>query len=170
MCLLYCIEACLCLVLFQSMFSEKFALCVQTVNLVLLITIPATVILILEPNPCKWFISILCFILKMIQVIIFSLSVSKKKSSYCEVVAVPVVQNFYVVHHSKCTKGINTELGILAHYDKLQLQDKEYNSESYIFGVMPLFNCLSWKVMQVHCNSFINHVVLQESNLDFFKC
>lgn len=37
----------------QSMFSEKVALCIQTITLVLLITIPAAVILVLEPNPCK---------------------------------------------------------------------------------------------------------------------
>ncbi|XP_060596411.1 diacylglycerol O-acyltransferase 1-like isoform X1 [Ruditapes philippinarum] len=45
--IMYCMEKAMC----KSMFSEKFALCVQTINLVLLITIPATVILILEPNP-----------------------------------------------------------------------------------------------------------------------
>jgi hypothetical protein len=32
------------------------------------------------------------------------------------------------------------ELGLLAYYDKRQLYDKGHNSESYIFGVMPLFN------------------------------
>ena len=37
-------------------------------------------------------------------------------------------------------KDINTKLGILAHHDKAQLQDKGHNYESYIFGVMPLFN------------------------------
>lgn len=34
-----------------NMFSERTALCIQTVNLVLLITIPAAVILVLAPNP-----------------------------------------------------------------------------------------------------------------------
>ena len=35
---------------------------------------------------------------------------------------------------------MNTKLGILAHHDKVQLQDKGRNSESYIFGVTHLFN------------------------------
>ena len=30
--------------------------------------------------------------------------------------------------------------GILAHRDKVQLQDKGHNSESYSFGVIPLLN------------------------------
>ena len=82
----------------------------------------------------------------------FSSSVSKEKSSYCDryisvvvvdvvvVAVVVVVQNFNVVHYSKSIEGINTKLGILAQHDKRQLQDKEINSESYNFGVMPLFN------------------------------
>ena len=38
----------------------------------------------------------------------------------------------------KTFKGINTKLGILAAV--LKLQEKGHNSESYIVGVMPLFN------------------------------
>ena len=52
-------------------------------------------------------------------------------------------KNFNVAHYSKNIKGINTKVGILANHDKshkMQLQDKGYNSESYNFGVMPLFN------------------------------
>ena len=30
---------------------------------------------------------------------------------------------------------------ILVHHDEVQLQGKGHNSESYIFGVMPLFKC-----------------------------
>ena len=48
-------------------------------------------------------------------------------------------------HYLKSIKGINTKLGILAHHDKMQLQDKEHNSDSYHFGVMSLFN-LNFKV------------------------
>ena len=44
-----------------------------------------------------------------------------------------------VARYSKRIKGINTKLGILAHHDKMQLQDNGYDSKSYIFGVMPLF-------------------------------
>ena len=46
-------------------------------------------------------------------------------------------------HYSKSIKGINTKLVILAHHEKVQLQDKGHNSESYSFKVMPLFNILS---------------------------
>ena len=41
------------------------------------------------------------------------------------------------VANSKNIKDINTNLGVLAHYDKVQLQDKGYNSECFCFGVMP---------------------------------
>ena len=44
-------------------------------------------------------------------------------------------KNFIVAHYSKSIKDINTELGILAHHYKVQLQDKRHNSESYSFGV-----------------------------------
>ena len=40
----------------------------------------------------------------------------------------------------KSTQSINTKLGILAHHDKVQLQDKGHNSESCSFRVMTLFN------------------------------
>ena len=49
-------------------------------------------------------------------------------------------ENFNVAHYSKSIKVIIIKLGILTHDDKVQLQDKEHNSESYIFGVMSLFN------------------------------
>ena len=48
-------------------------------------------------------------------------------------------KNFNVTDCSKSIKVINTKLWILAHHDKVQLQDKEHNSESYSFRVMPLF-------------------------------
>ena len=37
-------------------------------------------------------------------------------------------KNFTLAHYSKNIKGINTKLGILAHHDKAQLQDKGHNS------------------------------------------
>ena len=43
---------------------------------------------------------------------------------------------FNVARYSKSRKGINSKPGILAYYDKMQLQDKGHNSES--FRVMPL--------------------------------
>ena len=50
-------------------------------------------------------------------------------------------KNFNIAHYWISIKGINTKLGILAYHDKLQLQDKGHNPESYIiFRVMPLFN------------------------------
>ena len=49
-------------------------------------------------------------------------------------------KNFNVANYSKSIKDINTKLGSLADHDKLQLHGKVHNSESYIFGVMPLFN------------------------------
>ena len=63
-----------------------------------------------------------------IQLVFISLSVSKKKFSYCDrkivivVTVIVVVQNFDVTHYSKSIKGINTKLGILAQHDKIQLQ------------------------------------------------
>ena len=53
--------------------------------------------------------------------------------------------NFNVAHYSKSTIGINTKLGILAHHDKVQLQDKGHNSESCSFGVMPLVKRRRWE-------------------------
>ena len=62
--------------------------------------------------------------------IIFSLSVSKKKSSYCDccIVARSLLssKNFNVAHYLKSIKGVNTKFGILAHHDKVQLQGKLY--------------------------------------------
>ena len=64
-------------------------------------------------------------------------------------------KNLNAAHYSKSIKGINTKLGILAHHDKVQLQDKEHNSESYSFGVMPLFNWIflleRWPLTQECC-------------------
>ena len=47
---------------------------------------------------------------------------------------------YNAVRYSNNIKGINSKLGILAHHDMVQLQEKEHNSESHIFGVMPFFN------------------------------
>ena len=40
-------------------------------------------------------------------------------------------KNFDVNHYSISIKGIKTKLGILVHHDKMQLQDKGHNTESY---------------------------------------
>ena len=62
----------------------------------------------------------------------------KKMSNYCDRwIVIVIVQNFNIAHYSKSIKGINSKLGILAHHDKIQLQDKGHNSESCSFGVAP---------------------------------
>ena len=48
-------------------------------------------------------------------------------------------KSFNVAHYSISIKDINTKLRILAHHNKLQLQDKGHNSESYSFDVVPFF-------------------------------
>ena len=48
-------------------------------------------------------------------------------------------QTFLDLDLSKVHKAIS-KLKILAHLDKVQLQDKGHNCESFIFGVMPLLN------------------------------
>ena len=57
---------------------------------------------------------------------IFSLSVSKKKSTY--VIArwslSSSYKNFIVAHYSKSIKGINTKHLILMRHEKMQFQDK----------------------------------------------
>ena len=47
-------------------------------------------------------------------------------------------KDFNVAHYSKSTEDIGTKLGMLAHHDNVQLQEKGHNSESCSFGVMPL--------------------------------
>ena len=44
---------------------------------------------------------------------------------------------FNVANRCKSVKGINTKLGILAHHDKMQLQDKEHNFESSSLELCP---------------------------------
>ena len=46
---------------------------------------------------------------------------------------------FNIAHYSKSIKDINIKHGMLAYYDKMQLQEKGHNSEGYMLGVMPLF-------------------------------
>ena len=67
---------------------------------------------------------------------IYSLSVSKKKYQATLIARslLSLCKNFNVARYSQSVRGMNTKLGIL-----VQLEDKGYNSESYIFGVMPLF-------------------------------
>ena len=42
-------------------------------------------------------------------------------------------KNFNLAHYSKSIKA--TKLGVLVHLDKVLLQDKGYNSESYILDL-----------------------------------
>ena len=51
------------------------------------------------------------------------------------------MKNFNVAHYSKIIKGNNSKLEILADHDKMQLQDKGNNSESYSY-CMPIFNLI----------------------------
>ena len=53
--------------------------------------------------------------------------------------------------YSKSIKGINTNLGIFAHHDKMQYLARQgaYNSESYCFGFMPL---LTQTVQLIYCS------------------
>ena len=61
---------------------------------------------------------------------------TKKKSGAIVIARLPSsCKNF-----NKNIKGVNTKLKIVAHLDKMQLQDYGQNSEIYISGVMPLFN------------------------------
>ena len=46
-------------------------------------------------------------------------------------------RNFNVAHYLKSVKGMNTKLGIFAHHNKMQLQGKGHNSESYLFASFP---------------------------------
>ena len=52
--------------------------------------------------------------------------------NYCDrnIIVVVVVQEINVTHYSKSINGIYTKVGILAHHDRVQLQDKGLNSES----------------------------------------
>ena len=67
---------------------------------------------------------------KVLIIIIFSLSVSKRKKCHAN--------NFNVAHYSKGIKDINTKLGILAHLEKVQLQDKGHNPESYVLSIIEM--------------------------------
>ena len=63
----------------------------------------------------------------------------------CRVIVITIsslwsCKNINVAHYSKSIEGINTKLGIPAHHDYVQLQDKGHNSDSCIFGVTSLFN------------------------------
>jgi hypothetical protein len=53
-------------------------------------------------------------------------------------------KNFNVANFNKSNtlKVINMKLGVLAYHDKVQLLDNRHNSESNIFGDMPLFKFL----------------------------
>ena len=61
----------------------------------------------------------------------------------------------------KSIKGVNTELGILAHQDKMQLRDKGRNSDHYSFGVMPLFSLIFLnRIMASDRRALVPHAVL----------
>ena len=63
-------------------------------------------------------------------------------------------------HYLKSIIGINNKLGILAHHDKVQLQHKGHNSESYIFGVMPLLTKILSRMMAPDRRTLVPHAVL----------
>ena len=70
-------------------------------------------------------------------------------------------KNINVSHYSKSIEGIDTKLKTLAHHDKMQLHVKGHNSESYIFGVMLLFNFIFLSRMIVpDRRALVPHVVL----------
>ena len=48
----------------------------------------------------------------------------RSKSQGVRIARLASCKNLNVAHYSKSIKGINTKLGILAHCDKMQLQDK----------------------------------------------
>ena len=58
----------------------------------------------------------------------------RRKSQAIVIARLSSCKNLNVAHYSKNTLGINTKLGILAHHDKVQLQDMGRNSESCSFG------------------------------------
>ena len=69
-----------------------------------------------------------------------SLSVSKKKSAI--VIArssslLSLCKNFNLALYPKSIKIINIKLGIRAHHDKMQLQDKGHNSEAIALELFP---------------------------------
>ena len=53
--------------------------------------------------------------------------------AYIVIARSSLCKNINVARYSKSIKGINTKFGILAHHDKMQLQEQEHSSESYIF-------------------------------------
>ena len=53
--------------------------------------------------------------------------------------------NYSIVHYSKGFKGVGSKLEILAHHDKVQLQDKGHNSESFSFCPF-LFMCINFNI------------------------
>ena len=57
-------------------------------------------------------------------------------------------------------KDINISLGILAHHDKVQLQDKGHNSESCNFRVMPLLTEILSGIIVPDRWMVVSHAVL----------
>jgi hypothetical protein len=62
----------------------------------------------------------------------------KNQAIMMAVVLLSSCKNF--AHYLNILKVIRMKLGIFAYHDKVQLLDKGHNSESNIYGVMPLFN------------------------------
>ena len=55
--------------------------------------------------------------------------------------------NFNVAYYSKNIKGINTKLGILACHDKVQLQNKGYNSKAIVLELCPFLTKILSRIM-----------------------
>ena len=63
-----------------------------------------------------------------------------------------------VVHYAKNVEDINTIFEILAHHDKVRLQGKWHNSDSYIFGIMHLFMS-PFEEVGVYCFAYVSRYV-----------
>ena len=83
-------------------------------------------------------------------------------------------KNFNVAHYSKSIKGINTKLGILAHHDKLKLQDKGHNSESCIVLATPTYliwcSCCTVTVMLIFDIVMLQCIYGSKETFDLMHC
>ena len=64
-----------------------------------------------------------------VRMVSFLASLFRRKSGAIVITRSSSCKNFNVAHYLKSIKGINTKLRILAHHDKMQLQDKGHNEK-----------------------------------------
>ena len=69
-------------------------------------------------------------------------------------------KNFNVAHNSKSVKGINTKFGILAHHDKLQMQDKGMNLKIQFWSYAPFLIKNLSRMMAPDRKVFVPHGAL----------